>query len=179
MPQDPTILPGMYQPHSGSGVRRPMKQSGSTGNTKLDLLKAKTVPAQSSMISPINSPQSQASTWNEPSSPQSSSNITSPVSSQQEVDRHAAFLDGRLSLPSVYEFQHDFPTVTTTGQGHVGFSSFPTPDSSLHSRALHGSIDETMHTGGVHETYAIANGNWGTYYGGTSGKLTPQIRPLI
>ena len=101
---EPPLLPGSFQVASGTGTLRPMKQGGTTGNTKLDVLKSKAASARNSMISPVNSPQSQSSLWNDTSP--SSSTMASPLGVTYSSPAAALYNPTQGNYPGVLDPHH-------------------------------------------------------------------------
>lgn len=157
-------------------MRRPLNQNSSTGNTKLDLLKAKaatTATAHNSIVSPVNSPQSQASVWNEQSSP-SSSIVTSPMTNQPEGGGPTLYPAGHPSIQEVHDFHRQHSAMPVSSSGQMSFPpAFDMNDPTLHARPAPGSIEGALEAHAGHDIQSRFSADWSGHCGISSGKLTP------
>ena len=174
LPEEAPVPAAAFNNRSGSGVRRPLKHNGSSGNTKLDLLKAKAATARDSMISPISSPQSQTSVWNEQSSPRSTV-VTSPVTTQTDPSMEPLYPGPHSPLSANNEYAQQQPGIPVPRTGHTSMTPvFASQHASW--RAGHGQSlpDGSVGTRTSHDINVRFSGEWGGYPGIPSGKLTPH-----
>lgn len=171
LPQEPPVLPSAFQaPSSGNGLRRSMKQGGTTGNTKLDLLKSKAASARNSIVSPLNSPQSHTSPWNDTSP--TSSILASPVTGQYASSAAALYPPEQPSFPEVPDLQRIPATMPAVHGQHMDYQLATEAEELLpHARNLPLSVDNDD------EWHSRFQSQWDTNKRFHSGKLTPLFSP--
>ena len=157
-----------------AGVRRPTKQAGTTGNTKLEMLKSKAASVRNSVISPLSSPQSQTSGWNDIC--HSSSSVTSPIVDQYGSSVSPMYPTGIPPLPEPRNLhRHGLDLPTSHAEQHVLQSPIEIDEADYRSRELPLPIDHVDGLRSSIDWQHRSQGDWSLDHNVHSGKLNPSF----